>query len=192
MTVVRVMIAAASVALIGFGGLTAWRSRALRFPGLALLGLGVALALGVCDPGLLKSTSPASVLLRIRLVMGFLSFLVLMITLESVRRFAMEERYALLWVSTGLILLVFAVYPDAVGWIAAITGMQYVTAINVVVFAFLLLVTFHLSLALSKSRDSEKRICQYVASLELRLASLERQLAAQHDEAKPAADKKQA
>jgi hypothetical protein len=120
--------------------------------------------------------------------MGFLCFLVLMITLESVRRLAMEESYALLWISTGLVLVVFAVYPDAVGWLAALTGMQYVTAITIVVFAFLLLVAFHFSLSLSRYRADQKRLCQHAAVLEMRVANLERKLAEKESGTPPAAE----
>jgi hypothetical protein len=98
-----------------------------------------------------------------------------MITLESVRRFAMEARYALLWVFTGLILMVFAVYPDAVGWLAKTTGMTYVSAITMVVFAFLLLVSFHFSIALSSLRDNQKKLSQKIAELELRLEQFRKQ-----------------
>lgn len=146
------------------------------FLGWAWIAVAVAMAVAVFKPELFQGSSPASLTLRMRMVLGLLSFLVLMITLEAVRRFAMEERYALLWVSTGIILVVFAVYPDAVGWLATLTGMQYVSAITMVVFAFLLLVAFHFSLALSELRADQKRVCQYAASLELRVAELEKKL----------------
>ena len=70
--------------------------------------------------------------------------------------------------------MVFAVYPDAVGWLAALTGMQYISAITMVVFAFLLLVAFHFSLALSELRSDQRQISQYAATLELRVAELEK------------------
>ncbi|MEI6786883.1 MAG: DUF2304 domain-containing protein [bacterium] len=144
------------------------------FLGWAWIAVGIAMAVAVFKPELFQGETPASLTLRMRMALGFLSFLVLMITLEAVRRFAMEERYALLWVSTGIILVVFAVYPDAVGWLAKLTGMQYVSAITMVVFAFLLLVAFHFSLALSELRADQKRVCQFAASLELRVAELEK------------------
>ena len=43
-----------------------------------------------------------------------------------------------------------------------------------VVFAFLLLVAFHFSLALSELRADQKRVCQFAASLELRVTELEK------------------
>ena len=154
------------------------------FLGLAWMAVGGALVLAAFKPELLHGDNPASTAVRMRLALGLLSFLVLMITLEAVRRFAMEERYALLWVSTGLILVGVAIYPDAVGWLAALTGMQYVIAITMVVFSFLLLVVFHFSLALSDLKDDQKRLCQHAAALELRVAQLEKTVAAPPPEPK--------
>lgn len=172
------LLAASLGLVVAFTGLVMMIRRRKRiFLGLAWLAVGVAVILAVLKPDLFQGSSPASLILRMRTFLGFLSFLVLMITLEAVRRLAMEERYALLWVSTGLTLVVFAVYPDAVGWLAALTGMQYISAITAVVFAFLLLVAFHFSLALSEYRADQKQLCQYAATLELRVAELERKLA---------------
>ena len=168
-----VIMSLLSLAMLGFGiTLTAMRQKRF-FLGIAWIGAGAALGIAAFNPSLFQGSNPAALVFRMRMVLGFLSFLVLMITLEAVRRVAMEERYALLWVSTGIILVVFAVYPDAVGWLAALTGMQYVSAITMVVFAFLLLVAFHFSLALSQLRHDQKRISQHAAALELRVAELE-------------------
>jgi hypothetical protein len=163
-----------SVGAIGLGTGMLIRKRSRRFLGLAWIAVGVALALSTVNPSLFKGTSPASLTLRMRIVMGSLSFIVLMITLEAVRRFAMEVRYALLWVFTGLILVVFSIHPDAVGWLAKTTGMTYISAITVVVFAFLLLVAFHFSIALSGLRENQKRLSQKIAELQLRLEKLEK------------------
>lgn len=177
MNLPHLALAAASLTFALIGATMVIRRRARRFLGSAWLALGVALALAAFKPGLFEGVAPASLLMRMRLALGLLSFVVLMITLEAVRRFAMEERYALLWVSTGVILVVFAIYPETVGWLAKITGMQYVSAITMVVFAFLLLVSFHFSLALSEVRMDQKRLCQHAAELALKVTKLEQRLA---------------
>ena len=174
MTLRMVFLLALSLGMLVIGGRMIAQKQKRFFLGFAWMAVGTALALTAFIPDLLKGNDLISMTLRMRLALGFLSFLVLMITLEAVRRFAMEERYALLWVSTGIILVVFAVYPDAVGWLAVLTGMQYVSAITMVVFAFLLLVAFHFSLALSELRSDQRKICQRAAILELRVAELEK------------------
>lgn len=176
MMIRTILLSALSLVMLVMGVRMTAQKQKRFFLGWAWIAVGIAMAIAVFKPELLKGGNPASLILRMRLVLGLLSFLVLMITLEAVRRFAMEERYALLWVSTGLILVIFAVYPDAVGWLATLTGMQYVSAITMVVFAFLLLVAFHFSLALSELRADQKRVCQHAASLELRVAELEKRL----------------
>ena len=176
MTTPSLILAAVSLAAVASGATMVIRRRTRRFLGMAWIAIGMAIALAVFKPGLFAGVGPASLVMRVRLALGLLSFMVLMITLEAVRRFVMEERYALLWVATGAILVVFAIYPDAVGWLAKLTGMQYVSAITMVVFAFLLLVAFHFSLALSHIRASQKSLCQHAAELALKVAELEKKI----------------
>ena len=112
--------------------------------------------------------------LKLRGVTGLLSFLVLIVTLEAVRRTRMRERYALLWVGTGLVILLFAIFPrSAMAWLQQLTGMQYVTAVVVVIFGFLLLVAFHISIMLSRLQDNQGRAVRRIALLEARLEALE-------------------
>ena len=174
MTLRAVSLSVVSLLMLIIGGSMIAQKQKRFFLGFAWIAVGAGLALAVFRPDILHGNDAISLTLRMRIALGFLSFLVLMITLEAVRRFAMEERYALLWVSTGITLVVFAVYPDAVGWLAALTGMQYISAITMVVFAFLLLVAFHFSLALSELRSDQRQISQYAATLELRVAELEK------------------
>jgi len=169
-----ILLSGLGAAMAAVGARMTTQKQRRFFLGLAWMAVGGAVVLAAFKPELLHGDNPASTAVRMRLALGLLSFLVLMITLEAVRRFAMEERYALLWVSTGLILVAVAIYPDAVGWLAALTGMQYVSAITMVVFAFLLLVAFHFSLALSELKEDQKRLCQHAAELELRVAQLEK------------------
>jgi uncharacterized membrane protein YozB (DUF420 family) len=148
------------------------RSRWLAGFGL-LVGVALVLFLSGITPDL--TAARVTMELKLRAVTGLLSFLILVVTLESVRRTQMHERYALLWVGTGLVILFFALYPTTIlAWLQRITGMQYVTAIVIVVFAFLLLVSFHFSLMLSRARDDAARLARRIALLEQRLAELER------------------
>jgi hypothetical protein len=153
------------------------RSPTRRFLALIWLAIAGTLALAAWNPAILRQVETTSFTVRMRLATGLLSFLVLMITLEAVRRTAMQERYALLWVFTGCILLLFAIYPNAIAWLVALTGMHYVSAIVVVVFGFLILVAFDFSLALSRLREKQKATAQYAALVEKRLRDLEKRVA---------------
>ncbi|MCX7007348.1 MAG: DUF2304 domain-containing protein [Kiritimatiellaeota bacterium] len=148
------------------------RSRWLAGLGL-LLGVTLVLFLSGVTPDL--TATRVTMELKLRVVTGLLGFLMLVATLEAVRRTQMHERYALLWVGTGLVILFFALYPTSIlAWLQRVTGMQYVTAIVIIVFAFLLLVSFHFSIMLSRSREDTSRLTRRIALLEQRLVEVER------------------
>ena len=101
------------------------------------------------------------------------SVVVLLITLESIRRTHLQERYALLWVGTGIVILVCVLFPRAVVLLRMLTGMRYTQALTAVTFTFLVLVAFHFSISISSSRSNQARIAQRLAILEERLRNLE-------------------
>lgn len=138
---------------------------------LALAALFVALAF---DLHLLQRLNKVTFLGRIRLLMGSLSFIVLLVTFEAVRRLHLQERYALLWVSTGIILMLCALFTGVLDFFCALLGMQYVTFVVTVIFTFLLLVAFHFSIALSRLTNDRARLAQRCAQLEARVEKLEK------------------
>jgi len=113
-------------------------------------------------------------IVRIRFIMGGVSILVLLITLESIRRTHLQERYALLWVATALVIFFCVLFPHAVDLFRAATGMTYVTAIVAVTFTFIVLVAFHFSISMSITLCKQSKIAQRVAILEARLSEVER------------------
>jgi hypothetical protein len=117
--------------------------------------------------------------IRIRVIMGGLSLLVLLITLETIRRTQLQERYALLWIATALVLFLCLAFPHAVDLFRAVTGMSYVGAIVSVMFTFLVLVAFHFSVSLSAMQSRHTKLSQRIAILDARLREVERQMAGQ-------------
>ena len=77
------------------------------------------------------------------------------VTFEAVRRSRLKERYALLWMFTGALILICAFFPVILDFLTALLGLQYVTAVGVVMFIFFLLLLFHVSLALSNIQEDE-------------------------------------
>lgn len=110
---------------------------------------------------------------RVRMIAAGLSAAVLLITVESIRRTHLQERYALLWVATGLIILLLAAFPHAVDLLRLIMGLEYASAVMVVVFTFLLSVSFHFSLALSSSEENQTQLSQRHAVLESTVRELQ-------------------
>ncbi len=153
------------VSLVLFG-----QARPARLPAGFLFAIGVLLVLVAAFPGLERAIVPN----KIRIFLGAVSLTHLFITLEAVRRNSLKERYALLWIGTGLVLLVFAIRPDVIGWLVQVTGMHYTSALMLVVFSFLILIAFHVSLVLSKAEDDRRKFARHIALLEARLTELER------------------
>ena len=111
---------------------------------------------------------------RIRLLMAGVSLMVLLVTVESIRRYSLRERYAIIWVLTGAVIMMCAFFPNLLRVFSLWFGMQYVTSVVAIVFTFLILVAFHFSTTLSIARDNLARLAQQTAILEARLNDLER------------------
>ena len=161
------------------GAVTALWTRRMRVaPALLLLFLGAFLVLIGLDTRILHWLVATSYLVRIRLIMALLSILVMAVTFEAVRRSRLKERYALLWMFTGALILICAFFPVILDFLTALLGLQYVTAVGVVMFIFFLLLLFHVSLALSNIQEDETATAQRCALLEARLEQLAAELAA--------------
>jgi hypothetical protein len=112
--------------------------------------------------------------LRVSLVGVVASLLLLLVVLELVRGRRLKERYALLWLATGGILLVLSAWRGALNTIAGWVGVE--TYPPAVLFAvatlFILLVLLHYSTVLSKLTDENVELAQRVALLEERVRRL--------------------
>lgn len=135
-------------------------------------GLGMALlAIALFPTPVLRSIMSVEYVSRVRFIMGAVSLLVLIITVEAVRRGHLQERYALLWIFTALVMLLLVLFPNSMALFRAVTGMEYATAMAAVAFIFLILVAFHFSMALSSLQSKLARLSQQVAMLDARQRS---------------------
>jgi hypothetical protein len=148
--------------------------RTRRFKALFWGAVGAAMMFAGFRPAIIEVLGPDSVELRVRFIVALLSFIVLTVTLESIRVAKMQERYAFLWLATGSLLLLGALYPDLARLVAAVTGMNYTVSVLVVVFAFILLMLFHVSVALSVTQFKLGQIARELALAEERLRRLEK------------------
>jgi hypothetical protein len=99
--------------------------------------------------------------------------LLILVVLELIRGRRLKERYALLWLVTGAVLLVLSAWRGGLNTIAGWLGVSgYPPAI---LFAaatlFVILVLLHYSTVLSKLTDESVILAQKVALLEERLES---------------------
>ena len=111
---------------------------------------------------------------NIRLALAVLCMAVIVLTFESIRRTALKERYALLWMLPCLFLLLLTVFPDVLDWMHDVFGMTYASSISCVVFVSLLAAVFSLSRAISKNERALSKIAQRCTSLEARIRELEK------------------
>lgn len=176
-TIPRVMVAFIGI-LICVGVLIALWERRVRIISLVMgLLLGLFLIIAAVDPQVLKFLVGTSFIARIRFLMVVLSFLVVVITLEAIRRSHLQERYAILWITTGMLILLAAFFPQILNLFTIFLGTQYVTSVVGIVFTFLLLIVFHFSIALSGIQKKQSHIAQRCALLEIRVRELAADLA---------------
>jgi hypothetical protein len=98
----------------------------------------------------------------------------LLVVVELVRRRRLGERYALLWLLTGAVVLLLAAWPAALERFADAVGIAYPpTALFVVAGAFVLLVLLHYATVISGLTERNVRLAQRVAILEERLGRVE-------------------
>ena len=98
-------------------------------------------------------------------VVGTLLFLALVI--ELVRRRRLVERYALLWISAALVLVVLAVWQDALQLLA--DGLGIISPPNALFFlgvGALFILALHFSVAFSRLSEETKILAQEVARLD--------------------------
>jgi hypothetical protein len=171
-TMPRILVAFAGL-MICVGLLIALWERRIRVFSLVMgLLLGLFLILAAVNPKILQYLVGTSFIARIRFLMVVLSFLVVVITLEAIRRSHLQERYAILWVTTGLLILLAAFFPQVLNLFTIFLGTQYVTSVVGIVFVFLLLIVFHFSIALSGIQKRQYQIAQRCALLEIRVHEL--------------------
>ena len=109
--------------------------------------------------------------LKVSLVAIGASLLLLIVIFELIRSRRLRERYALLWLLTGLVLLALSAWRGGLNTIAGWVGVEtYPPAVLfAVAFLFVLAVLLHYSTVLSKVTDQNVILAQRVALLELEL-----------------------
>lgn len=108
---------------------------------------------------------------RVSVAGAIASVLLILVVLELVRGRRLKERYALLWLATGAVLLVLSLWQDGLNTIAGWFGVT--TYPPAVLFAvatlFILLVLLHYSTVISRLTDENVDLAQRIALLEERI-----------------------
>jgi cell division protein FtsW (lipid II flippase) len=109
--------------------------------------------------------------LKVSIAATVASVILLLIVFELIRSRRLRERYALLWVLTGVVLLVLSAWRGGLNTIARWVGVStYPPAILFAVASlFILAVLLHYSTVISKLSDQNSVLAQRVALLEEKL-----------------------
>ena len=108
---------------------------------------------------------------KISIAAAIASVLLILIVLELIRGRRLKERYALMWLVTGVALLVLSVWRGGLDTIAGWFGVEtYPPAILFAVATlFIIIVLLHYSTVLSQLDDQNTVLAQRLALLEQRV-----------------------
>ena len=106
---------------------------------------------------------------RISLVAALGAAVLLVLILELIRSRRLQERYALLWLLTGVAMLVLALWRGALSKLADLVGISYPPSALFVLFSFFILaLLLHYSTVISKLSAQNATLAQRLALLEER------------------------
>jgi hypothetical protein len=113
--------------------------------------------------------------LRTSIAATVVSLLLLLVVFELIRSRRLRERYAILWLATGLVLVALSLWRDGLNTIARWFGVS--TYPPAVLFAvgllFVIIVLLHYSTVISKLSDQNTILAQRLALLESRIGESE-------------------
>ena len=103
-----------------------------------------------------------------------IAVILLLLVLELVRRRRLQERYAILWILTALVLLVLSIWRGALEAMAGMVGIAYAPALLFAITSFfVVIVLLHYSTVISRLSQQNTSLAQAVALLEQRVRRLE-------------------
>ena len=107
---------------------------------------------------------------RVSIAAAIAALILLIIIFELIRSRRLQERYALLWLLTGLVIFVLAIWRSLLSSAADLVGIAYPpSALFVLASFFIMLVLLHYSTVISKLSEQNTILAQRLAILENRL-----------------------
>lgn len=93
---------------------------------------------------------------------------ILLFVIEMIRRERLKERYALLWLGAGVVLIIMSSSREILHLLANLLDIFYPPSfLFLTAFVFLLLINLHFSLAISALTEKNKLLAQDVAMLSM-------------------------
>lgn len=95
-----------------------------------------------------------------------LAILIFIMVFAQVRNQKMKEKYAALWLIVSAVIIVLAVFPGLLFWLADITGVVMpVNLLFLLAIIMLIGVSLHLTLEASRNADETRALAEEVAIL---------------------------
>jgi len=105
----------------------------------------------------------------LKVTMGVTIFFTLIFIFELLRRKALREKYAFVWIVTAILLVVGALFPDLAIRLSTSLGFATIASFLMVFFGLIMLfITMQLSLELGKVEDQNQRLAEELALLKLK------------------------
>ena len=97
-----------------------------------------------------------------------------LIVFRLLKKKTLNLKYTLLWLASGIIILALAIFPQILGWFAALVGIYEPTnALFAFMFFCVIIILMSITAIVSKLNEKSKRLIQSVALLEKRVRELE-------------------
>lgn len=101
-----------------------------------------------------------------------IALFVLGLVFNLLRSRKLREKYAALWVFVGFVIVILAIFPGVLGWLARLVGIQVPANLLFLLSLILLLgVCLQLSLEISRTEDKIRILAENVAILNLQARS---------------------
>lgn len=105
--------------------------------------------------------------LRIQIFVAVLLIIAMGTIINMVRKEALDIRYALPWMSVGIVILIFDIFPVTMDWMVHLLGIELpVNMMFFFGFCVTLFLLFGLTTKVSRQAEQLKRLTQEVALLE--------------------------
>lgn len=110
-----------------------------------------------------------------RIVSIILSSGLLFLIFELVRRRKLKEKYAALWLLTGFVILILAIFDKLLASLISLVGIKLpINGVLFFGFFFIILINLNFSVAISSLAEQNKKIAQSLALLENTLEEAKR------------------
>jgi len=107
----------------------------------------------------------------LKITMAITIVVTLVFIFELLRRKALREKYAFVWILTALVLIVGSLFPEFAINLSNALGFATIASFLMVFFGIIILmITMQLSLELGKVEDQNQRLAEELALLKMKSA----------------------